>query len=244
MRIKGELNVIGYIRVSTGEQGKSGLGLDAQRAALEEFATREGLPLTTVLTEVASGGDDDRPVLAKALSMAQAAGEPVLVAKLDRLSRDVAMIAGLMSKGVPFIVCNLGLDVDPFMLHIYAAFSEKERKMIGERTRAALAAKKRREPDWLPGRARTPEGAVRQLEGARLGGSRIPSTAVAFRVRVGALVRAYAAQGMSLNEVARRMEREGVPSSRGGTKWYASTVAGVLAAGAPPQQVALGGVTE
>lgn len=244
MRIKGELNMIGYIRVSTGEQGKSGLGLDAQTQALKEFAAREGLPLSCVLTEVASGSDDDRPVLAKALAMAQAAGEPVLVAKLDRLSRDVAMIAGLMSKGVPFIVCNLGLDVDPFMLHIYAAFSEKERKMIGERTRAALQAKKRREPDWMPGRAVTAEGREKQLEGARLGGSRTPSTAVAFRARVGALVRAYAAQGVSMNEVARRMEREGVPSSRGGTRWYASTVAGVLRADAPPQQVAHRGVTE
>lgn len=220
--------MIGYVRVSTGEQGKSGLGLAAQRAALEEFAAAHGLTLTTVLEEVASGGDCDRPVLAQCLKMAAASAVPVLVAKLDRLSRDVAMIAGLMSKGVPFIVCNLGLDVDPFMLHIYAAVSEKERKMIGERTRAALQAKKRRDPTWLPGKAVTVEGALRQSEGRRLGGSRTPSATLAFRVRVGALVRAYSEGGASLGAVARRMTADGVPTSRGGTQWYASTVASVL----------------
>ena len=68
----------------------------------------------------------------------------IIVAKLDRLSRDVAFIAGLMAKGVPFVVAELGVDADPFMLHLYAALAEKERSMISQRTKAALAAAKKR----------------------------------------------------------------------------------------------------
>ena len=82
------------------------------------------------------------PQLAAALAAARSAKCPVVVAKLDRLSRDVAFIAGLMVQKVPFIVAELGIDADPFMLHLYAALAEKERRLISERTRSALAARK------------------------------------------------------------------------------------------------------
>ncbi|MBA3518103.1 MAG: recombinase family protein [Rhizobiales bacterium] len=97
-----------------------------------------------VEVETGKGSDaiDRRPRLAQALAEARAAKCPVLVAKLDRLSRDVAFIAGLMAQRVPFIVAELGADADPFMLHLYAALAEKERRLIGERTRAALASRK------------------------------------------------------------------------------------------------------
>jgi DNA invertase Pin-like site-specific DNA recombinase len=85
---------------------------------------------------------DRRPQLAAALGQARKAKCPVIVAKLDRLSRDVHFISGLMSHRVPFIVAELGADADPFMLHLYAALAEKERALISARTRAALAAKK------------------------------------------------------------------------------------------------------
>src|SRR3954470_20335114 len=139
-------SAIAYYRVSTQRQGRSGLGLEAQRAAVSRFAETEGITLLSGFTEVETGKGADaldrRPQLAAALATARQAKCPVLVAKLDRLSRDVAFIAGLMAQRVPFIVAELGADADPFMLHLYAALAEKERRMISERTRGALASRK------------------------------------------------------------------------------------------------------
>ena len=105
-----------------------------------------GLQLVDIFEEIETGKGADalerRPQLKAALDTARLYGAPVIVAKLDRLSRDVAFISGLMAQKVPFIVAALGLDVDPFMLHIYAAFAEKERNVISERTKAALAVRK------------------------------------------------------------------------------------------------------
>jgi DNA invertase Pin-like site-specific DNA recombinase len=135
---------VSYIRVSTGRQGRSGLGLGAQTAAIARFAEQEGFEIAETFTEVQTGKDDDRrrPQLQAALAAAKKAKGTVIVAKLDRLSRDVAFIAGLMKHKIRFTVAELGPDVDPFMLHIYAAVAQKEREMIGERTKAALAAGK------------------------------------------------------------------------------------------------------
>src|SRR5664279_3116979 len=136
-------SAIAYIRVSTQKQGKSGLGLEAQQALIKRFADQEGIQIVQTFTEVQSGKDDDqkRPQLSAALAAARKAKAPVVVAKLDRLSRDVHFISGLMTHRVPFIVAELGADADPFMLHIYAALAEKERALIADRTRAALAQK-------------------------------------------------------------------------------------------------------
>jgi DNA invertase Pin-like site-specific DNA recombinase len=139
-------SIISYLRVSTSQQGKSGLGIEAQREAIERFAAAEGLQILAELVEVETGKGSDaldrRPVLREALAQARKAKAAVCVAKLDRLSRDVAFISGLMAQKVPFIVAELGADADPFMLHIYAALAEKERSLISERTRLALAQKK------------------------------------------------------------------------------------------------------
>jgi|SRR5882672_14032 len=139
---------IAYIRVSKASQGRSGLGLEAQQSAIERFCAAEGFEVTRQFVEVETGKGADalerRPQLAAALVAARKAQGPVIVAKLDRLSRDVAFIAGLMAQKVPFIVAELGADCDPFMLHIYAALAEKERCMISQRTIAALAAAKAR----------------------------------------------------------------------------------------------------
>src|ERR1700730_18573490 len=138
--------LIGYVRVSTARQGRSGLGIEAQREALARFAAWEGFELGRVFVEVETGKGSDaldrRPQLAAALTEARRQRCGVVVAKLDRLRRDVHFISGLMSKRVPFIVAELGTDMDPFMLHIYAALAEKERRLISERTRTALAAAK------------------------------------------------------------------------------------------------------
>jgi DNA invertase Pin-like site-specific DNA recombinase len=139
--------VIAYVRVSTKGQGRSGLGLDAQRTALDDFARREKFDIVESFTEVETAKGDTlarRPQLAAALKAAKRIKDddygraPIVVAKLDRLSRDVHFISGLMAEKVPFLVADLGTDTDPFMLHIYAAFAEKERRMISERTKAGL----------------------------------------------------------------------------------------------------------
>jgi DNA invertase Pin-like site-specific DNA recombinase len=141
-------SAIAYYRVSTQRQGRSGLGLEAQRTAVARFAEAGGITIAGEFTEVETGKGADaldrRPQLAAALATARQQKCPVLVAKLDRLSREVAFIAGLMAQRVPFIVAELGADADPFMLHLYAALAEKERRQISERTRAALAARKQR----------------------------------------------------------------------------------------------------
>ena len=140
--------LIGYYRVSTAKQGRSGLGLEAQRKAVASFAATEGFAIIAEFIEIESGKGSDaldrRPQLKAALKAAKKAKCEVAVAKLDRLSRDVAFIAGLMSQRVPFIVAALGRNVDPFTLHIYAALAEQERRMISQRTSAGLQAAKQR----------------------------------------------------------------------------------------------------
>jgi DNA invertase Pin-like site-specific DNA recombinase len=141
-------SLISYLRVSSAQQGRSGLGLEAQRAALARFATAEGFEIVREFVEVETGKGADaldrRPQLRAALAEARKLKCSVAVAKLDRLSRDVHFVSGLMVHKVAFIVAELGADVDPFLLHLYAALSEKERAMIAQRTKVALAAAKAR----------------------------------------------------------------------------------------------------
>jgi DNA invertase Pin-like site-specific DNA recombinase len=141
-------HLIAYYRVSTQRQGKSGLGLEAQRAAVTAFAAAEGMQIIGEFTEVETGKGADaldrRPKLRAALEAAPKHEAFVCVAKLDRLSRDVHFISGLMTHKVPFIVAELGAQADPFLLHIYAALAEQERRMISERTRVGLQAARRR----------------------------------------------------------------------------------------------------
>ena len=140
--------LIAYYRVSTKKQGESGLGLAAQRRAVVAFAEAEGFEIQAEFTEVESGKGTDalerRPQLRAALKAAKKAKCHVAVAKLDRLSRDVAFIANLMIQRVAFLVTELGRNVDPFLLHLYAAIAEQERRMISQRTKAGLQAAKAR----------------------------------------------------------------------------------------------------
>jgi DNA invertase Pin-like site-specific DNA recombinase len=134
--------IVTYVRVSTERQGRSGLGLDAQRAAIARFAENEGFEIAAEFEEVETGKGADaldrRPQLKAAIAAAKRLDAHIVVAKLDRLSRDVHFISGLMTHKVPFVVAELGLNVAPFMLHIYAALAEQERTLISERTKAAL----------------------------------------------------------------------------------------------------------
>ena len=120
---------VAYYRVSTKQQHRSGLGIEGQRAAVTRFAGAEQIRLITeyVEAETGKGADalDRRPQPAAALAAARVAKCPVIVSKLDRLSRDVAFISGLMAQRVPFIVAELGPDADPFMLHLYARWRKR-----------------------------------------------------------------------------------------------------------------------
>lgn len=138
---------VAYTRLSKpNKKGRPGIGLEAQQAALVAFAQAEGFDLIETFAEIETGEGadalDKRPQLAAAMKLAKKHKAPVIVAKLDRLSRDVHFISGLMTHRTPFIVAELGADVDPFVLHLYAVLAEKERRLISQRTKDALAALK------------------------------------------------------------------------------------------------------
>ncbi len=139
---------IGYLRVSTSEQGRSGLGLAAQRFEIKAFGMREGFGIKSWYQDIQTGAGKDalllRPGLAAALKEALDARCPLIVSRLDRLSRNMHFIAGLMERKVHFVVALFGRDVDDFTLHIYASLAEQERKMISERAKAAAAVAKRK----------------------------------------------------------------------------------------------------
>jgi DNA invertase Pin-like site-specific DNA recombinase len=132
--------LISYLRVSSTGQGKSGLGIEAHREALARFAAAEGFEIVGEFVEIETGKGSDALERRPRLSAALAKARSLRCAKLDRLSRDVAFISGLRAQRVPFIVADLGADADPFRLHLFAALAEKERAMISQRTKAALAA--------------------------------------------------------------------------------------------------------
>ena len=216
--------LVAYVRVSTDQQGKSGLGIEAQKTAIARFAEAEGFEIIAELTEVETGKGSDaldrRPLLREALAVARKAKAAVVVAKLDRLSRDVAFISGLMAQRVPFVVTELGADVDPFMLHIYAALAQKERALISERTKVALAAKKAQgvrlgNPTNLAEAAA--KGAVANREAADR-----------FAANVLPIVRQLQGAGVTgLQSLAAALNERGVRTARGGA-WYASSVRNLL----------------
>jgi DNA invertase Pin-like site-specific DNA recombinase len=136
-------NVITYLRVSTRRQGVSGLGIEAQRAAVESFCRDQGYRVVEEFVEIESGGRSDRPRLREALARAKSSRALLIIAKLDRLARNVEFIARLMNAGVEFVAVDLP-QANPLTLHILAAVAEAEARSISERTKAALAAAKAR----------------------------------------------------------------------------------------------------
>src|ERR1700722_5445057 len=139
---------IGYLRVSTREQGRSGLGLAAQRHDIEAFGEREGFKVKSWYQDIQTGAGKDalllRPGLAAALKEARTSRSSLIVSRLDRLSRNVHFISGLMEHKVHFMVAAFGRDCDAFTLHIYASLAEQERKLISERCKAVAATLKRK----------------------------------------------------------------------------------------------------
>lgn len=215
--------LITYIRVSTSAQGRSGLGIEAQRQALAHFATTEGYEVSREFVEVETGKGSDaldrRPQLKAALAAARKLRCHVGVAKLDRLSRDVHFISGLMAHKVPFLVAELGPDVDPFVLHLFAALAEKERVLISTRTRQALSAAK----------ARGVTLGNPKLHVARRGAvEAVKSEADRYAANVLPIIReAQKAGASTLRQIADALNARGIPTARGG-QWYAQSVANIL----------------
>lgn len=213
------IKYVTYIRVSTQEQGRSGLGLEAQTRDIDTYLKNfSGQPYTVIkeFVEVLSGSDDSRPELFKAVSLARKEKAVLLVAKLDRLSRKVSYIAALMDdKTVQFRVANLP-QADNFQLHIYAALAEQERAFISQRTKAALA--------------------VAKSNGVKLGGLR-PNTALLNQVRsdkalgfarsIKKLLMPMVKQKMSLGAIAGALNEAGRTTVRG-NQWTSTQVSRVL----------------
>jgi DNA invertase Pin-like site-specific DNA recombinase len=205
------LRVIGYVRVSTDEQGDSGAGLAAQRATIEAECAHRGWVLVEIAEDVASGKSIDRPGLNGALADLDAGKADVLVAaKVDRVSRSVLDFAALLARADhspwKLVVLDIGADLTTpageLMAGIIAQIAQYERKLIGQRTKDALAAKK--------------------AAGVRLGRPAVLPAEVVDRI-----VSDYAA-GHGISAIARALTAEGVPTARGGASWSPSTVQNVL----------------
>src|SRR3954453_12845909 len=215
---------IAYIRVSTQKQGRSGLGIEAQRGSIARFAEAEGYVIVDQIVEVETGKGADaldrRPHLAAALAAARRARCPVIVAKLDRLSRDVAFISGLMAQKVPFIVAELGADADPFMLHLYAALAEKERSLISQRTRAALAAKKA-QGARLGNRTNLADAQHKGQEALKAGADQFAANTLPVIEQI------RKTGATSLQAISDALNARGVRTARGG-QWAPMTVTRIL----------------
>ncbi|MBR1300066.1 recombinase family protein [Bradyrhizobium sp. AUGA SZCCT0042] len=212
-----------YIRVSTAQQGRSGLGIEAQRQALQHFARAEGIEVLGEYVEVETGKGTDalerRPQLKTALASAKKHRCHIAVSKLDRLSRDVHFISGLMAHKVPFWVAELGSDVDPFVLHLFAALAEKERALISTRTRQALAAAKARGVTL---------GNPRLHVARKTAVETVTSSADKFAANVLPIIReAQKAGATTLRDIASALNARGVATARGG-QWHATSVSNIL----------------
>jgi DNA invertase Pin-like site-specific DNA recombinase len=213
-----------YIRVSTSQQGRSGLGIEAQRETLARFAEAEGFEVLREFVEVETGKGSDaldrRPQLSAALAAARKAKCHVAVAKLDRLSRDVHFISGLMAHRVPFLVAELGPDVDPFVLHLFAALAEKERSLIATRTRQALKAAKAR--GVTLGNPKLAEARGNAVEAVRAAADRHAANVLPI------IREAQKAGATTLREIADVLNARGVSTARGG-QWHATSVRNMMA---------------
>ncbi len=208
-----------YRRVSTDKQGRSGLGIEAQDALVRAYADRTGCTIIADFTEVETGKRNDRPELAKAIAFAKRHKAALVIAKLDRISRRVHFISGLMESGVDFFAVDAP-DDEPFITHVKASFAEEEARKISQRTKAALAALKARgvtlgKPENLTHDA--------QAKGAAENRNR----AIAAYALVVPLVEKLRTEGLSMGAIATRLNGAG-HATRNGSPWSAMQVKRVL----------------
>lgn len=215
---------VAYLRVSTERQGRSGLGLDAQRQAIADFC--DGQQPIAEFVEIESGKRDERPQLAKALHRAKVTGAKLLIAKLDRLSRNVGFIAALQDSGVKFVCADMP-EANELTVHLFAAIAQHERKTISQRTKVALAAAKRRgQKLGNPNGAR----ALRGL-GNREATAAIKANATRFAEDVAPIIADIRADGItSYRGIAKELNARGILTARRGV-WYPATVRAVMLRG-------------
>lgn len=227
------MKFVAYYRVSTVRQGQSGLGLEAQRAAVSSYVLGNGGKVVSEFVEVESGKVAARPELARALAEAKRQGAVLLIAKLDRLARNVAFIANLLESGVEVTAADMP-EANRFMLHVMAAVAEHEGKAISERTRAALAAAKARgvKLGWA-----MPSRRSEQRQAAQKGAATRKANANKFAANVLPIVKELQDEGVSLRRIAATLNERGVKTARGGA-WAATTVRNILAREKPAEAVA------
>lgn len=215
--------IVAYYRVSTAQQGESGLGLEAQQSLVASYTASNGGELVAEVVEVESGANDDRPQLAEAMKLCRRQKATLVIGTLDRLARDVHFVAGLMKSDVPF-VCADAPTATAFELHIRAAMAEEERRKIAERTKRALAAYKNR--GGVLGAHR--DAAKPLTQSARQKGAEVAKTRSArFYGDVAPLIREQRANGKTLGEIATRLNTEG-RTTQAGMAWTATAVHRVL----------------
>lgn len=216
---------VSYVRVSTQRQGASGLGIEAQQKAVADYLNGGAWELVGEFVEVESGKRSDRPRLAAALAACRKHKATLVIAKLDRLARNVAFIANLMESKVEFVAVDMPM-AGRLTLHILSAVAEHEREMISARTKAALAAAKARgRPLGWSIASRRDE----QRRAAEQGAAKGHDQAVAFaREMLPKIESARAAGASTLAKIAEWLTAEGVKTARGGD-WYPKTVSNVLA---------------
>jgi len=226
---------VAYYRVSTAEQGRSGLGLDAQRKAVADYLNGGSWKLVGEFEEVESGKRSDRPALAKAMALCELTGARLLIAKLDRLSRNVHFLSGLRERGVDFVACDMP-DANTFTVNIMAAVAQQEREAISARTSAALSGIKarisggERYVSRRSGREVTRLGNPKGLSVSRpdLGVAAVKAKADAFAAKVRPMVREMKdEEGLSLGAIAGRLNAMKVPTARG-AEWTPMAVKRVL----------------
>ncbi|BBA68606.1 recombinase family protein [Geobacter sulfurreducens] len=216
------MKYIAYYRVSTQKQGKSGLGLEAQRKMVADFLATNGGELAAEFTEIESGKRDDRPELMAAIRHAGLVGGRLLVGKLDRLSRDLHFILSLQKSRVDFVVCDLP-GCDSFTINIYGALAQRERELIAARTRAGLAEAKKRGVKLGTNNLRPELVQEASAKGVQV----IKQNAADFAAKVRPVIEYMRAQGKSLRHIAAELESLGVKTARGGA-WTATTVKNVI----------------
>jgi DNA invertase Pin-like site-specific DNA recombinase len=207
---------IAYFRVSTTQQGKSGLGLDAQRQAVADYVGGRG-EIIAEYTEIESGRKNGRPQLAAALAICRKHKAVLVIAKLDRLARNVHFISGLMESGVDFVAVDIP-EANRLTIHILSAVAEYEREAISKRTKDALKAAKARgvklgNPDPIPA--------------ARLGNAAAKEQREQFHATVKPLIQKLRHEGYSLAKIAAELHARNVPTARGRV-WYPATVRNIL----------------
>lgn len=217
--------IVGYLRVSSQEQGRSGLGLESQEAAIRSFATRTGGELVKVFTEIESGKINNRPVLCEALRFAELIGGELVIHRLDRLSRDLNFITTLQKANVEFRVVDMP-EADKFTIQLFGCLAEKERTLISERTKGALAAARARGVKLGTPRNLTAAG---RTKGAATRAAGLVASADIFAAKVKPMIDEMREQGLSLRGVAAQMNKSGVLTARGKTgAWTATAIKNVL----------------